>query len=97
LTAERSTRSVYGFSGVVPTLTAKADNIPIRTESGIGALMPWANRLWAISYVSSGARSGAGTGLWEIHDDLTMTKHPASVVGTYANRMIHKASNQLII
>jgi hypothetical protein len=96
LTAEKRALSV-GFSGVVPALTAKADNIPIRSESGIGALMPWADRLWAISYVSSGRRSGAGTGLWEVHDDLTMTKHPASVVGTYANRMIHKASDQLII
>ena len=30
-------------------------------------------------------------------DSMNITKHPASVVGTYANRMIHKASNQLSI
>jgi len=69
----------------------------VRTESGIGALMPWADRLWAVSYVSSGPGSGEGTGLWEIDDTLTARKHPASVVGTYANRMIHSPSNQLII
>ena len=59
--------------------------------------MPWANRLWLVSYVSHKADSGAGTGLYEIDENLTMRKHPESVVGTYANRMIHAPSNQLII
>jgi hypothetical protein len=86
-----------GVGGVFPGLTAKADTVAVRSESGLGALMPWANRLWAVSYVSSGAGSGEGTGLWEIRDDMTMVRRPESVVGTYANRMVHPPSTQLII
>lgn len=33
-----------------PTIGFKADNVPSRTENGIGALMPWADALWAITY-----------------------------------------------
>jgi len=59
--------------------------------------MPWANRLWFVTYVASKSGSGDGTGLFSIDDNLTLAKHPASTVGTYANRIIHKESNQLII
>jgi hypothetical protein len=85
------------IGGVVPSLTLTADHLPVRTEAGIGALMPWADRLWAISYVSHLSASGAGTGLYEISPDLTMRKRPESVVGTYANRMIHPQSSRLLI
>ncbi|WP_328997728.1 hypothetical protein OHA18_25075 [Kribbella sp. NBC_00709] len=84
------------ISGVVPRLAVKADHIP-RSETGIGALMPWADRLWMITYVAHTRRTGGGTGLFSIDDDLEITKHPASVVGTYANRLVHKESNQLFI
>jgi len=53
------------IGGVVPSLSVKADLTPVRSESGIGALMPWANKLWLVSYVSHKARSGSGTGLSE--------------------------------
>lgn len=66
-----------------------------RSETGIGALIPWADRLWAISYVAH--IFGDGIGLYEITDDMVMKKHPASVTGTYANRMIHEASLQAVI
>jgi hypothetical protein len=59
--------------------------------------MAWADRLWAVSYVSSKASSGVGTGLYEIDDDFRMVKRPESRVGTYANRFVHWESNQLII
>jgi hypothetical protein len=36
-------------------------------------------------------------GLFSIDEDMDLTKYPQSVVGTYANRIIHKATNQLII
>ncbi len=85
------------ISGVVPQLAVKAEHLPARTETGIGALMPWANRLWFVTYVAHKATSGGGTGLFEVDDDLRLTKHPESVVGTYANRMVHAPSNQVVI
>ncbi|WP_350274799.1 hypothetical protein [Kribbella sp. HUAS MG21] len=84
------------ISGVVPRLAVKADHVP-RSETGIGALMPWADRLWMVTYVAHKKRTGGGTGLFTIDDDLQLSKHPASVVGTYANRLVHKESNQLFI
>ena len=84
------------FSGVIPSLTMTADHFP-RTEAGIGALMPWANRLWAVTYVAHMTKTGSGTGLYEIDNNLQLKKHPASVVGTYANRLIHTPSMQLAI
>lgn len=85
------------ISGVLPNLAVKAEHLPQRTETGIGALMPWANRLWFVTYVAHKAGTGGGTGLFSVDDDLNLTKHPESVVGTYANRMIHTESNQLVI
>lgn len=84
-------------SGVFPHLAVVADAVPARTETGIGALMPWADRLWFVTYVAHKKGSGSGTGLFAIDADLNLTKHPASVVGTYANRMIHRETDQLII
>src|ERR1035438_925435 len=88
---------MHAISGVFPHLAVKAEHQPARTETGIGALMPWADRLWFVTYVAHKAGTGAGTGLFSIDNDLTITKHPASVVGTYANRMIHHATSQCLI
>ena len=85
------------ISGVMPGLCIKAELGPPRTECGIGALMPWADRLWAVSYVSHKRGTGVGTGLYEIDDDFVLTKRPESCVGTYTNRLVHYPSNQLII
>lgn len=84
-------------SGVFPHLAVVAEAVPARTETGIGALMPWAGRLWFVTYVAHKAGTGSGTGLFSIDADMDLTKHPESVVGTYADRMIHKETNQLII
>ncbi|AKU15294.1 hypothetical protein [Luteipulveratus mongoliensis] len=84
------------ISGVVPHLGVKADHVP-RSETGIGALMPWADRLWMVTYVAHTSNTGGGTGLFTIDDDLVMTKHPESVVGTYANRLVHAETDQLFI
>lgn len=89
--------ALFHIGGVIPCLTVKADMTPIRTEVGIGALMPWAGRLWMITYLSNRKDSGGGTGLYEIGEDFTMRKHPASVAGCYANRMVHGPSHQIII
>jgi hypothetical protein len=82
-------------SGVYPHLAVLAEHKP-RSETGIGALMPWADRLWFITYPAN-PRYGRGHGLFTIDQDLCMEKHPASVVGTYANRIIHGPTDQLII
>lgn len=84
------------ISGVIPSLAMTADHFP-RTEAGTGALMPWANRLWVVTYVAHMQGTGSGTGLYEIDNNLQLKKHPASVVGTYANRLVHKPSMQLAI
>lgn len=84
------------INGVIPSLAITADHYP-RTEAGIGALMPWADRLWAVTYVAHLAGTGSGTGLYEIDENLELKKHPQSVVGTYANRLVHTQSMQLAI
>ncbi len=85
------------ISGVFPHTAIKGEMLPARSEVGIGALMPWAGKLWLVSYVAHRRGSGGGSGLFFLDDDLTLTRHPASVVGTFANRMIHKESDQLFI
>jgi hypothetical protein len=85
------------ISGVLPHLAVKAGHTPKRTETGIGALMPWADRLWFVTYVAHKAGSGSNTGLFTVDDQLNITRRPESVVGTYANRMIHAESDQCII
>jgi len=82
--------------GVFPHLAMVADHSP-RTEAGTGALFPWANRLWVITYVAHLSPSGSGTGLYEINEKMEIRKHPESVVGTYANRLLHGQTDQLII
>lgn len=83
-------------SGVFPHLAMVADQSP-RTEAGTGALFPWANRLWIVTYVAHLTPSGSGTGLYEINDKMEIKKRPESVVGTYANRLLHGQTDQLII
>ncbi len=83
------------IGGVFPKMTVFADGVGSTTETGIGALIPWANKLWAIGYVAH--IKGEGIGLYEISDDMTMKKHPASVTGTFANRMVHWETQQAII
>jgi hypothetical protein len=84
----------FQVKGVFPQMTVVADHAD-RTEAGIGALMPWANRLWAVSYVAH--LKGSGLGLYEVGDDLVMRKHPLSYTGTYANRLVHNPSHQAIL
>ena len=59
--------------------------------------MPWANRLWVITYVAHMKETGSGTGLYEIDENFNLKKRAESVVGTYANRLVHGPTQQLII
>src|SRR5580765_1755739 len=65
-------------------------------ECGIGAIVPWQDRLWVVTY-SPHEPNGSDDKLYEIDADLNMTARPKSVGGTPADRMIHRESNQLII
>ncbi len=100
--------------GVYPHLAAMSTSY---SEAGIGALVPWADRLWYVSYVAH--IHGEGVGLYEILAGcpskeggssytksplhlsppfpLAIRRHPASIVGTHANRMIHQETQQLLI
>lgn len=65
-------------------------------ECGTGAVVPWADRLWVITYAPHEPK-GSTDKLYEISSDLSRVIRPESVGGTPANRMIHAESNQLII
>ena len=80
------------FSGRYPHLAVYNTG----AECGIGAVVPWADRLWLITY-SPHSPSGSNDKLYEIDADLNMTARPESIGGTPANRMIHRESNQLFI
>ncbi len=66
------------------------------SECGIGAVVPWAGRLWLITYPPHETRGGRDK-LWTIDEDLTLRMRPESVGGTHASRMIHRESKQLVI
>ncbi len=65
-------------------------------ECGIGAVVPWADRLWVITY-SPHYPHGSDDKLYEITPNLVQLAREESLGGTPANRMIHKESNQLFI
>jgi hypothetical protein len=91
----RPTAPPVSVNGVFPKLTVMAKGLGSDTEAGIGALIPWAQKLWAVGYVAH--IRGQGLGLYEISDDMTMRRHPASVTGTFANRLPHWPSGQAFI
>jgi hypothetical protein len=80
------------ISGIYPHL-AYYNN---EGECGTGAVVPWAGRLWVITY-GPHYPFGSSDKLYEITPDLNQIVYPESIGGTPANRMIHKESNQLFI
>ena len=79
-------------SGIYPHL-AMYNN---EGECGTGAVVPWAGKLWVITY-GPHLPKGSSDKLYSISKELVQTIHPESVGGTPANRMIHKESKQLFI
>jgi hypothetical protein len=65
-------------------------------ECGTGAVVPWAGRLWVITYAPHEAH-GSDDKLYEIDPELRRIARPESVGGTPADRLIHRESGQLII
>lgn len=80
------------FSGIYPHL-AYYNN---EGECGTGAVVPWADRLWVITY-GPHLPMGSSDKLYEISDDLDQVVRKESIGGTPANRMIHQESDQLFI
>ena len=80
------------FSGIYPHL-AYYNN---ESECGTGAVVPWAGRLWVVTY-GPHLPYGSTDKLYEIAPDLQLVARDESIGGTPANRMIHKESDQLFI
>ena len=80
------------ISGIYPHL-AMFNN---EGECGTGAVVPWADRLWVVTYAPH-QPTGSSDKLYEITPDLRQIIRPESIGGTPANRMIHDESQQLFI
>ena len=80
------------YSGIYPHLV----NYNNEGECGTGAVVPWAGKLWVVSY-GQHFPLGSSDKLYEISPDLKKITHPESIGGTPANRMIHNESRQLFI
>ena len=80
------------YSGIYPHLTFFNEE----GECGTGAVVPWADRLWAVTYAPHRPR-GSTDKLYEITPELERIVRPESIGGTPANRMIHRESQQLFI
>jgi len=80
------------ISGIYPSLAY----FNKEGECGTGAVVPWADRLWVITY-GPHMPFGSSDKLYEITPDLKQIVRPESIGGTPANRLIHKESNQLFI
>lgn len=80
------------ISGIYPHL-AMFNN---EGECGTGAVVPWADRLWVITY-GPHLPFGSSDKLYEITPELQQVIRPESIGGTPANRMIHQESQQLLI
>src|SRR6478736_8118881 len=80
------------LSGIYPHLAMFNDE----SECGTGAVVPWAGRLWVVTYAPH-KPSGSSDKFYEITSDLQQIVRPESIGGTPANRMIHRESQQLFI
>jgi len=90
--AQAKADGVLNVSGIYPSL-AMFNN---EGECGTGAVVPWAGRLWVITY-GPHKPLGSTDKLYEITPALQQIIRPESVGGTPANRMIHNESQQLVI
>jgi hypothetical protein len=79
-------------SGIYPSLATFNEE----GECGTGAVVPWADRLWVITYAPH-KPTGSTDKLYEITPNLEQIIRPESIGGTPANRMIHRESQQLFI
>ncbi|MGQ9591943.1 MAG: right-handed parallel beta-helix repeat-containing protein, partial [Planctomycetota bacterium] len=99
ISARASAPKPPSYSGIYPHLAVSNDG----DECGIGAVAPWAERLWFLTYSPHSPR-GSSDKLYEIAlgreailRDLQLIARPESVGGTPANRLVHRESGQLFL
>ncbi len=104
-TQPENPRTDLQISGVYPHLTTYgvysqngAHQKGGHDECGIGAIVPWAGKLYMVNYAPH-MPNGSEHKLFIVDSDLSkpMTVFPDSVGGTPAGRMIHAESQQLLI
>lgn len=86
------TNAVLNISGTYPHMAVFSGD----GEIGIGAVVPWADKLWFVTYPPH-KPEGSPDKLWTVDTNLTLTARPESVGGTHANRFVHRESQQLVI
>ena len=79
-------------SGIYPSLAMFNEE----GECGTGAVVPWADSLWIVTYAPHSPR-GSTDKLYRVTSELKQIVRPESIGGTPANRMIHRETEQLII
>ena len=72
------------WASVFPHMAVLAPGVGNACEPGIGALVAWADRLWAIGYVAH--VKGEGIGL--ARGRHVLPPEPGVVPGTFANRLV---------
>ncbi|MCX7819089.1 MAG: hypothetical protein N2652_07785 [Kiritimatiellae bacterium] len=92
LTAAAAGNDTICISGIRPHLAV----FNPYGECGIGAVVPWAGRLWWITYPPH-YRTGSEDGLYSTDESFRLVRHPESVGGTHAARLIHRESRQLFL
>ena len=80
------------ISGIRPAIASFNDE----GECGTGAVVPWADRLWWLTYAPHSPK-GSSDKLYSLGKDGTFAIHPESIGGTPANRLVHLESNQLFM
>jgi hypothetical protein len=89
----------YGGADEPPSYGGRYPHLAVSNnqgECGIGAVVPWAGKLWFITYAPH-APLGSDDGLYEVDHSLRLVRRPESVGGTAAARLIHRETNTLAI
>jgi len=90
--APTATAQPASFGGRYPHLAVSN----AQGECGIGAVVPWAGKLWFITY-GPHLPLGSDDGLYELDESLALRRRPESVGGTPAARLIHRETETLAL
>jgi hypothetical protein len=90
-------QSPLQINGIFPSLTSSnsMSSSLNMSEIGTGALMPWGDYLYTLDYLRNPG-AGSGAGLYRIDKDMKRTRI-ANHTSCYANRMIHRGTNSIVM